>query len=285
MSLPNYLLLGPVKAVGLMPLGFLHRLSDLLAFIAYKVVRYRKTTVFQNISKSFPDYNHRQVEEVGKKFYKGFTDMFIETTKLYAGREKTVKNMVNYTGLNKIDELTSQNKTVIIVMGHVGNWEALSTMSLKLKDPLHIAYQPLNSKVIEKYMFDMRSRFGIKMLPSHKLARHLIKNRKNPGSYMLISDQCPSRESTRYTTQFLNQPTSFFDGFVKLSKGVKAAVVYLGTHRIERGKYEVNCKVLTDDAASKSEEELGNLYVKALEQDIRQWPEQWLWSHKRWKRL
>jgi len=285
MSFQNNLLLAPVKAVGQMPLGFLHRVSDLLAFIAYNVVRYRKSTVFQNISKSFPDYNNKEVKKVSRQFYKGFTDMFLETTKLYAGNEKTVKNMVNYTGLNKIDELTDQNKTVIIVMGHVGNWEMLSTMSPMLKHPLHIAYRPLSSKVIEKYMFDMRSRFGITMLPSRKLARHLIKNRKNPGSYVLISDQCPTRKSTKYTTEFLNQPTSFFDGFIKLSQGVKAAVVYLGTHRTQRGKYEVDCRVLTEDAASLSDLELGKLYVKALEQDIRQWPDQWLWSHKRWKRV
>ena len=101
--------------------------------------------------------------------------------------------------------------------------------------------------------------------------------------YMFMADQSPHADKIKYWLPFLNQETGVHMGAEKLSKMLDLAVVFIDIQRVKRGYYEITARTLFDNPKETKEFEITNKYFEILEEIIRKKPENWLWSHKRWK--
>jgi KDO2-lipid IV(A) lauroyltransferase len=99
----------------------------------------------------------------------------------------------------------------------------------------------------------------------------------------MLSDQKPSKRSTYAWTQFLNQETAFLNGSEVLAKKFGFSAVYAHILSPKRGYYTVRFELITDNPAAMPDEEMTLKYAALLEQNIHAQPEQWLWTHNRWK--
>lgn len=87
------------------PLGILYRISDLLAPIVYHVVRYRRRLVRKNLTESFPDKPLSEIKRIERRFYRNFTDNFIEAIKLLGITDREMRRRVVFGGIEKVDEI------------------------------------------------------------------------------------------------------------------------------------------------------------------------------------
>jgi len=181
------------------------------------------------------------------------------------------------------DKMAAENKSIILVMGHLGNWEwAGNTFSLQLKQQLYVIYHPISNKYFDWLMFKMRSRFGTKLIPMKDTFREMLENRAELNATAFIADQTPAPESAYWTT-FLNQDTPVFKGTELIARKINYPVVYATVKRLKRGYYEMHAEVLCETPKATSEGEISELHTRKLERDIIAQPEVWLWSHRRWK--
>lgn len=282
-----YIALPFLYLISWLPFPLLYLLSDGAYFLIYRVIGYRKKVVYTNLKHSFPEKTPKELKHIEKKFYQYLCDLFLETLKtLSISKKQTLKRCVfSENAVSIFKQLYNEKQSCIVVMGHYGNWEwAGHSFRLTNPQPLYVIYHPLSNPHFDQLIHHMRSRFGAKLYAMRDTIREMIKNRNEVSATAFIADQTPAPESAYWTT-FLNQDTPVFWGTEKIAKKLNFPVVYVTVNRLKRGYYEVNAEYLAKSPKDTSEGELSELHTKRLEKDIREKPEIWLWSHRRWKHV
>ncbi|NEU09628.1 lysophospholipid acyltransferase family protein [Flavihumibacter sp. R14] len=269
--------------VSLLPFALIYMISDLLYITMYRVFGYRKKVVFENLRKSFPDKSEDDIKNIAEKFYRFLCDQIMESAKMLTISEKTVRKRFRLNNVDEIHRHFNNNRPVIAVTGHYGNWEwGILIISILVKSPVFIAFKPIKDKRFEYLINTMRSRFNAVLVPMKSILRK-ISECKSPYILVLVSDQTPARAEISYFTQFMNQQTPVFLGTEKLAKLSGSPVVYSHIDRIRRGYYECTFETLFEEPNITAEKEITETHTRKLEEIIKRKPELWLWSHRRWK--
>lgn len=252
----------------------------MLYFILFKLLRYRYAVVVQNLSRSFPDRSYAEISRVAAGFYRHFCGIFVEMGLMLFSSERRVKQKVKVRN----PELPAQyaGSNIIIMLGHYGNWECLNILPTYFNFPLYAVYKPLSNAFFDRLMQRLRSRFGLKLLPMTRAARHMLANRQEGGAYILVSDQFPPGET--HTVSFLHQDTRVITGAERLAKTTGAVVLYASVKKpADHAGWEISFRLISDMPALSMPYEITRLFNAYLEEDIREDPRYWLWTHRRWK--
>lgn len=283
-----WLLLNSCRAIGSLPDWFLyHPLQDLIYFVVYKLVKYRRTIVRINLKNSFPDYTAERRLEIEKRFYRHLAEVFVDTIDLVNVSNKTFKERINFEHVAE-HEAEVVGVDWIAALAHYGSWEYFTAYKL-YADSHTVAgiYRPLHNEVFDKFFKEFRIRTGSEVVPMSLLMRYVIKKRTvlGQGSFMLglIADQVPPNFHQPHTFNFLNQPTTFFMGAEKLALKFNMPVYFVNIVKTSRAHYDLSFEKIYDGTESVQEFEITERYVRRLERMIIEVPELWLWSHRRWK--
>ncbi|MBD5202574.1 MAG: acetyltransferase [Bacteroidales bacterium] len=285
----------PVKwllhGLAYLPLGLLYVIADVIYFLLFYVVRYRRKVVYDNIRSSFPDMTEDEVRRTVKQFYLNFADYFVETVKLHHISDEEIKRRMEFVDIDIIDRLWDEGRSIVSYFSHCGNWEWATSITLHTRHrpprdcEFAQVYRPLRNKFFDKYFLDLRSRFHSLSFPKSSVLRDLIRLRKD-GKVSItgfMSDQKPSHGDVTHVLEFLNHPTAIITGTEQLARRLGMAVVYLDMEKISRGHYRITTRFMAEDASVTEPYALTDMYARMLEATIRRNPAIWLWSHKRWK--
>ncbi len=270
--------------ISLLPFWFLYLVSDLLFVILYYLTRYRRKVVHENLRNSFPEKSEAERNLIEKKYYKYMADLMVETVKSVSMSEKEVHKRAKYTNPELVEKYFGKGKSIMAAAGHYCNWE-MATLEFGFLTDKHriVVYKPQTNPVFTDFFNRTRSRFGVTMVPMRQTLRKLIETKNELTFSVLVSDQTPTREDAKYFTPFLNQPTAVFLGIEKLSKVIDCVIIFYRIDRVKRGYYEVTLVPLIEEPKACKPYEITEAHVRYLEQQIREKPEYWLWSHRRWK--
>jgi len=274
-----------LKLIAHLPLPVLYWLSDCLYPVVFYVIRYRKKVVFRNLRNAFPEKTEKEILILARSFYRNFCDVLVETLKMLHFTDKELARHIEYSNPEILLDLYNKGKSVIVVAAHYGNWEWMA--GLRIRSPYHTiaVYKPLNSRIFDRIMKQLRTRFGVEVVPMRNILRVLTRHadQKHLTLSCFISDQSPVKEEIQYRTTFLNQDTPVYLGIEKIAAKTNQAVVFMCPEKIRRGYYQVHITLLSENPSSLPQHGLTELHVKMLEQAIRREPSLWLWSHRRWK--
>lgn len=277
------LLYGIFKLSGYLPLRVLYLKADVLAFLFGRVFRYRYQVVVQNLSRSFPDKNYKEIRALVRSFYRHFFRVFAEVVRSQGMSEAEAKQRFAIKNPELIRQLHDNKNNIIALGGHTGNWEWLIMTPLFFSFSIYTLYKPLSSGTAEVLMAKIRRRFGLKLLTMQQAGRYILSKQDFPALYFFVGDQSPSHRNTEYRFGFLNQPSFFFNGGARLATATGSAVIYQSINRIKPGYYEITHQLISVPGDGMTDREILRKYVSLLEADIQRQPECWLWSHKRWK--
>ncbi len=270
--------------ISLLPFWFLYLISDLLYVILYRIIGYRKKVVHENLLNSFPEKSLAERRSIEVKYYKYMADLMVETIKSVSMSEKQVKQRMKATNPELMEHYFSQGKSILAAAGHYCNWE-MATLSFGfLTDKRRlIVYKPQSNAVFTDFFNRTRSRFGVTMVAMRQTLRKFIEYKNELSFSVLVSDQTPTPEDAKYWTLFLNQPTAVFLGIEKLAKITDCVVIFYRIDLVKRGHYTYTFVPLVEEPKLAKPHEVTEAHVRYLEQLIREKPEYWLWSHRRWK--
>lgn len=273
-----------LKIVSLFPFRLLFLLSDVLYFFLHYLIRYRRNVVRTNLQNAFPEKTPAERRGIEKKFYAFLADMIMESVKSISITEKQFRQRYRFENLEAITHHLEKGRSVVAVSGHYGNWEWGSLgIGMELGDQVIIVYKPLSDKDFDQLTRSIRSRFGAVLVPMKQTLRKLTQYKHRPFVLALVGDQTPTREESHLFLPFLHQPTAVYLGVEKIAKKNNSAIVYFNVDRLKRGYYICKIKPLIEFPETADEHEITRLHLAELENIIRNKPEFWLWSHKRWK--
>lgn len=278
-----YLIYGLLYLVSLLPFWILYGISDLAYFIVYRVVGYRKNVVLGNLALAFPDKTLEERKAIAKKFYRNFTDNFIEAIKLLSISEKELQKRVS-RNIDLLNNLYPSGRSVQFHLGHFFNWE-FGNLSFCINSlyPIINVYKPIKNKSIDRLFARLRSRFGAKLISSRNFLREFKPYIKKRIALGLVADQSLGSASTAYWLPFFGKLTPFVTGPEKSAKLNDAIVLYVKFGKIKRGYYNLELIKITEDARNLQEGEITKKMICLLENNIRENPENYLWSHRKWK--
>jgi Kdo2-lipid IVA lauroyltransferase/acyltransferase len=280
-----YIFYGANWIITLLPLSVLYVFADLLYYILYYFPSYRRKVVYSNLKNSFPEKTEEELKIIEKKFYRHLADLFIETLKLSHMSNEEQKKRFTYTNLSIIDKLREEKRDIIAIVGHYNNWEWPTLLPEYLNYKTIIIYKPLQNKYFNNFVNKQRSKDGIVLTPTSKVIKEIINYRINKINTLsvFISDQIPAKGDIKYWTTFLNQDTAVFTGAGKIASKYDMAIVFFHIQKIKRGHYNLDIELLIDHPAGLSENDITEVHVRRLEEIIKNKPEYWIWSHRRWK--
>lgn len=280
-----YISLPFIYLLSLLPFPVLYGLSDIFCFFLLQVIGYRKQLVMQNLRNAFPEKPEQELKQIRRRFYRHLCDLFLETFKtLTISKKRMLQHCYFAPGSAELlNDLSAQGKSLILVMGHLGNWEwAGNTCSTEINSQLYVIYHPLVNKYMDGLIYRMRTRFGTKLIARQDTFKKMVTLRKEQSITAFIADQTPHPDNAYWMT-FLNQDTPVFLGTERIARKLNQPIVYAAVKKVKRGHYEIHVELLVENPAATADGEITELHTRRLEQDIIALPETWLWSHRRWK--
>lgn len=277
-----YLLLFILYPLSLLPLRILYLFSSGMYLLLYYVTGYRKQLVLNNLRQAFPGKSKEEIDYICKKFYHSFCDQWIETLKLLSISEKELNSRIK-GNWDVFHQLYDQGRNTYALLGHTFNWEwANVACQYNSRQQFAGVYMPLESNAFDRVMRRIRTRSGAWLI-SMKAKRGFSKLDGVQYIVGLMADQNPPVVKAATWRIFLNREAPFFNGPELLAKRAKAAVIFAGIKKVKRGYYEINLRRYIDDASVLPAGKMMADYVSFMEQQIREQPESWMWTHNRWK--
>ncbi|MGI4874239.1 MAG: lysophospholipid acyltransferase family protein [Janthinobacterium lividum] len=260
--------------------------------LAY-VVRYRWRVVLDNLRHAFPEKTEGEIRQIGRRFYWHFAQVLVEILKLATISPADLQRRVRFTNPELMGGPFTENRLVLSLGSHRGNWEwLLSGAELQWPGRAGGVYKSLTNKFFESFMRRLRTRLGAQAVPMLATLRYLNAHRHDGLTLSLLTDQAAGPDDRPYWTNFLHREAGFYTSADRLAPALGCVVLYIGVHRAGRGYYDVTFTRLPDGllpaeaARATSDTErypITEAFVRQLEADIRATPEQYLWTHRRWK--
>jgi KDO2-lipid IV(A) lauroyltransferase len=283
MKFRDKILYALLYGISILPLRVLYLVSDILVVFVYHLVGYRKGIVLSNLKIAFPEKTERERRAIAKQFYRNFTDTIVESIKLISSGEALIDKMFvgNIDALNAVAE---KGKNVQIHAMHNFNWEVVNQgVSRLLKRPLLAVYQPITNKFFNDIFMKVRSRFGTKLIPANDFKNNFIHLDTEQHLLALVADQNPGNPAKAWWLNFFGKPAPFVMGPERAARERNTIVVFANFFKVKRGVYSFESVLVTEDPASMKEGDLTKLYLKYIQEKIRERPDNYLWSHRRWK--
>lgn len=294
-KLKENILYSPLDALlhlmAMLPFGVLYAFSDVLYFIVYKVVGYRKGIVRKNLADSFPEKSEKELRSIEREFYHHLADYFVETVKLMHISDDEMRRRCVFEGIELVDKAFDEGRSIIMYASHYGNWEWLTSITLwtrhRANDDVVFAqvYRPLKNQWFDRFFLRLRGRFHSLCLAKNSVFRDLIRMRRDgkPVITGFISDQHPNVNDQGHVIRFLNHDTAMITGAEVIIRKLDYVAMHFDMEKVKRGHYKVTIRPICSDAKTLPMGEITDVYARNLEQRIKQAPAYWLWTHNRWK--
>ena len=306
----SYLVITPlIYGLSILPFFILHFFSDVLCFWVYRVFGYRVKVVRENLKKSFPEKSDAERHVLEKKFYRNFCDLIFEVIKTFTISKKCMTERCVLTTPDLAKELWDRQVSVTGISSHLANWEWLAmSLSLEFKHCCYGVFKPLSNQYLNRMVVNSRQRFGIQMITSKRLREILQTEPTVPIVVGLLADQAPHHYGAAFEVPFLNQMSYVVPGpgVITVQKGY--VPIWGWMRRTGRSRFEWGVEVLDFKSSPEtlsdfekaqvdrmakhhalSLEQAQNAYAltvvftQKLEEKIKMAPQDWLWSHRRWK--
>lgn len=278
-----YIVYGLLWLVSLLPLRILYGIGDCFYGLTYYILKYRRDIVINNLLIAFPHKTEKERIAIAKKFYRNLIDMFIETIKMISVSDKFLAKRIK-GNWEVVKNIYPTGRSVQVHLGHNFNWEWGNAVFVN-ETPFKLlaVYMPIANKIFERLFYKLRTRNGAIFLRATNMKEEFLTHQDTQYLLGLIADQNPGNPANAWWIHFFGRPTPFLKGPAKAAIANNTAVVFAFIHKPRRGYYEAVFTLVVENPASLTQEELTKKFVLYLEDVIKQYPESWLWSHRRWK--
>jgi KDO2-lipid IV(A) lauroyltransferase len=273
------------KAIAIMPFGLIYLLSDMFFWLNKIFFRYRYSVTTANLKYAFPEKTEREIKKLRDGYYRHFCDFTFETIKMHNMSPKQMDRRIDFKGIELADKFIKEGRSVIVFAFHHNNWEWCSSVQRFLQHRVLMVYSPMrNNAPAEKFIMHSRGKWGGEAVPVHKTARVAIDYAKKNvlTALWLAADQTAPAKSP-FWTMFLNREAPFFSGPERIAIKTNQPIFFQHVKKVARGKYEAHFSILFENPAEHEPNEILLTYIRKMEETIRQEPEYYLWSHRRWK--
>jgi len=285
MQLLVFILVYPIIwLISILPHRLFYGFSDVVYFLVYRVFGYRKKVVKENLNLVFPEKSETEIKSIEKKFYKHMCDMFLEMVKTMNLSKEDIKERYHIINVEVIQEI-EKKKSILVPCSHYANWEWNVSLNLYVKSKGYAVYQKVANKYFDKMVKDLRSKWNTTLITTHETVKTVMRNEKDgvTSIYGMVSDQSPMVVHAHYWDKFMGITVPIYNGTETLARKLDLAVVFLKVSKVKRGYYQAEFIPITASGKETEPNEITKKFIALTEEQIKERPEHYLWTHKRWK--
>ena len=274
--------------IGIMPLRLVHTTGFALARLAYPLLKSRREVAQRNLRNAFPEMEPREREQIAFRSFQNIAATFIELLWSEKMTKEIIRKRVSIDNYEMLERLREKKKGIVFLTAHFGSWElAIQSVSVYTEATVFTIAKSQSNELVDRLINRWRELFGLKIVPMGASVREILRTLQEGGIVALAADQTAPKESV--SVEFFGRQVPTFQGPAVFCLRTGAPVVLGCTVRQENGNYIMHLvHVPSDDLIGFSDEhvvELTQRQVRMTEDIIRQYPEQWMWMHKRWKHV
>jgi len=244
---------------------------------------YRKDIIKSNIDNAFNNLNIDHKKQIIKGFRRYFLNLICEIIKMISVNNSFYSNRITINNIEMLDKYYDRNQTVILMMGHHNNWEwAGQVISIKSKQKFVSVYKKLSSSFFDYFMCRLRAKNGADVIEMNDVIKHIYDN-KECKIIGLIADQNPIVTDSTKWTNFFKQSVPVIDGPEKIARKMNFPVLFCNMNKIKDGYYTISFEIIDENPKTSNSGDITNKFFNRLEEKIKEEPNNYLWSHNRWK--
>jgi KDO2-lipid IV(A) lauroyltransferase len=272
--------------VRLMPLRLAQSTGSFIGSVGYLLARRRRAIAIDNLRHAFPDKTQEEIRRVALGAFRNYAICISEFLWFPRLTPKRLRKLVRIINVELAAEVYSRGRGVVFVSGHFGNWELSALVGGHFTGyPMTIIVQNQRNRLVNEVINRYRCIWGNSVVPMESSVREILKKLSEGQAVGILADQSAPMEGIY--VDFFGRPAATHDGPAIFSLRTGAPLVIGFLVRQTSGRYELTYEeVPTSDLSDYSERnviELTRRHVALLEKYVRQYPDQWLWMHRRWK--
>ena len=256
-----------------------------MGWVYGSVLRYHRRDALDALARSLPDRDAPARRAIVNEMYCQLGMNLIEILRLDGGRPDDLDDRVRIEGEEIVQEARLRGRGVLILTGHVGNWDLLGMFTGRRGYPLTIISKEIRPAGVNAMWMRMRREFGVSIVPAHNSYRDCLRVLKHNELLGFILDQNRPMEQGIFV-DFFGRPASTSPGLAFLAAQSQAPVAPVFIHREGLDRHVLRALPVIEPPPDRSEESIRKAtqeYTAVIESEIRRHPEQWIWLHRRWR--
>jgi Kdo2-lipid IVA lauroyltransferase/acyltransferase len=273
-----------VELFRFVPFGAIYVLSDGISGLLYQL-GYRKKVVYGNLNRCFSDKSPAEINKIAREFYRNLSDITLESVKCTTTNLAEIKRRYRILNYELINQHLDKGRSTVLTGGHYGNWEwAVITIASGFRGKSIGVYKPLSNRYVNDWMYRTRDRDPKMVLTAMKETYSAVEKYKGEALiFLMVGDQSPSNRKTAHWVNFFNTDTACLSGVDNIARANDFPVFFYDIQRVKRGHYELTLSEIEMNPKAQTESAITQKLMNRLEKQIKDKPQDWLWSHRRWK--
>ena len=266
-----------------LPASWTTRLGTWLGRAAYRVSRKHRRRAISNLAMCFPEWDESKVRNVARRVFEHFGKTLLLFFRAGKMKPEEVLASVDAGGVDHLDAALARGKGVILISAHFGNWERMSHYLSVKGYAVSVVVRDANDARLTRLVNRVRRLEGVDLFVRGSAAREILR-RLNRNEVVGI---LPDQNTWEIYVPFFGFPAGTVSGPAVFHLRTGAPILSCFCMQTDGGRYRLEVRPLkTPDLSGDRDEDIKRIMTavnEALEQMIRQSPEQWLWMHDRWK--
>ena len=276
-----------VNALKVLPRGLARRVGAWVAWVGYHALGRLRGVGKRNLAMAFPDKNEAERERILRTVYRNLGWQLAEFCQMPRYSAERASRFIRYEGLENYLKARDKGKGVLVLTGHLGAWELSSYYHSLMGMPMGMVIRRLDNPLVDAYVNHVRTLHGNRVIHKDDFARGLIASMRAGETVGILMDTNMTPPQGVFVP-FFGVLACSASGMARVAQKTGAAVVpgFLLWDEQE-GQYVLRFgeEIDTVDTGNTEEDSVTNTarFTAVLESYIREYPEQWLWMHRRWK--
>ena len=274
------------KLLGFFPRTWTAGMADFLGGMLFCVDRKHRDIAMDNLTYAFGhEKQPEEIKKIARQVFINLVKVVFEIGWSLHLNEKYFTEHFKIDGYHHIKNAYEKGKGVLALTAHLGNWELLTIIAAMIQFPLNIVVRPLDFIPLDHFIFNLRTRFGGKIIPKQRSIRTIIRSLDRGEMVALLMDQNVDWYEGVFVN-FMGHRACTNKGLALLALKTGAPVVPVFMIREKSGlRAEFGPEVVTVKTGDRQKDIEINTqeYNRVIENFVRRYPEQWFWIHQRWK--
>jgi Kdo2-lipid IVA lauroyltransferase/acyltransferase len=257
-----------------------------IGMLGYRPLGIRRAVVERQVAAAFPGLTEPEVTRIARASYASLGRTTIETALLPTYSREQVLELVERTeGWDLVENALAQGRGLMVVAGHLGNWELGGSYTAARGVPLEVVTRRMENPLFDAYLTETRRRIGMTVIPDADAVRRVPRAMREDHAIAFLVDQGAVGLASTWVP--------FFGRYAKTPRGpavfalrLKTPLLFACALRQPNGRFVLTFEAVPVESTGTLDADVDRIvasYTSTLERWVRRAPEQYFWHHRRWK--
>ena len=261
--------------------------GGLIGRFVYSPIGIRAGVVERQIAAAFPEFSRQRVVEVSRRSYDSLGRTSIETAVLPGTSSRHVLDRVERVeGWGLVEAAIAEGKGLLIVTGHLGNWEFGGAYFAARGVPIDVVARSMANPIFDAYLTRTRRKIGMEVIHDKDAVRRTPRSLRDNRAIAFVSDHDALGLASTFVP-FFGRPAKTPRGPAVFALRFDVPTVFVAVVRQPSGRYAILIEPVVVERTGDRETDIDAIvlrYTQILERLVREHPEQYFWQHRRWRR-